>query len=106
MDSSFCATTPIVLSESYASLTSARDLSRPTVIGTTTPGNSTVFFRGKIGRLSGTSDSDSLRSSSSLINGMACSKSSKPSLRSEEHTSELQSRGHLVCRLLLEKTHN
>src|SRR5690554_7420965 len=27
----------------------------------------------------------------------------KPSLRSEEHTSELQSRPHLVCRLLLEK---
>src|SRR5690625_5577989 len=26
-------------------------------------------------------------------------------LRSEEHTSELQSRGHLVCRLLLEKKH-
>src|SRR5690625_5319876 len=25
-------------------------------------------------------------------------------MRSEEHTSELQSRGHLVCRLLLEKT--
>src|SRR5690625_6391158 len=25
------------------------------------------------------------------------------SSRSEEHTSELQSRGHLVCRLLLEK---
>src|SRR5690625_6488995 len=24
--------------------------------------------------------------------------------RSEEHTSELQSRGHIVCRLLLEKT--
>src|SRR5690625_6724870 len=24
--------------------------------------------------------------------------------RSEEHTSELQSRGHLVCRLMLEKT--
>src|SRR5690625_6876123 len=28
---------------------------------------------------------------------------SKYPLRSEEHTSELQSRGHLVCRLLLEK---
>src|SRR5439155_23617350 len=28
---------------------------------------------------------------------------SKPAARSEEHTSELQSRGHLVCRLLLEK---
>src|SRR5690625_5927781 len=26
-----------------------------------------------------------------------------PKIRSEEHTSELQSRGHLVCRLLLEK---
>src|SRR5690625_5676574 len=26
-----------------------------------------------------------------------------PESRSEEHTSELQSRGHLVCRLLLEK---
>src|SRR5437870_10287077 len=26
-----------------------------------------------------------------------------PIRRSEEHTSELQSRGHLVCRLLLEK---
>src|SRR5437660_11315453 len=26
-----------------------------------------------------------------------------PQARSEEHTSELQSRGHLVCRLLLEK---
>src|SRR5207253_9695817 len=29
--------------------------------------------------------------------------SARPSIRSEEHTSELQSRGHLVCRLLLEK---
>src|SRR5690625_6339586 len=28
---------------------------------------------------------------------------STPPDRSEEHTSELQSRGHLVCRLLLEK---
>src|SRR3989442_7292334 len=27
----------------------------------------------------------------------------RPLLRSEEHTSELQSRPHLVCRLLLEK---
>src|SRR5690625_6826101 len=27
----------------------------------------------------------------------------KNDVRSEEHTSELQSRGHLVCRLLLEK---
>src|SRR5437660_4228289 len=33
----------------------------------------------------------------------ASSGSSFPPPRSEEHTSELQSRGHLVCRLLLEK---
>src|SRR5439155_25161702 len=31
---------------------------------------------------------------------------SSPTRRSEEHTSELQSRGHLVCRLLLEKKKN
>src|SRR3712207_8804584 len=29
-----------------------------------------------------------------------------PNMRSEEHTSELQSRQYLVCRLLLEKKHN
>src|SRR5437870_10202148 len=33
----------------------------------------------------------------------ACTTSPRVSTRSEEHTSELQSRGHLVCRLLLEK---
>src|SRR5437870_9810603 len=33
----------------------------------------------------------------SVLDGCACIS------RSEEHTSELQSRGHLVCRLLLEK---
>src|SRR5437870_11030071 len=53
-----------------------------------------------------------------LFRSVAMSESAKPSrfarrsrsgvgeaawFRSEEHTSELQSRGHLVCRLLLEK---
>src|SRR5207253_840487 len=37
---------------------------------------------------------DVLRKRGSIIDGH---------VRSEEHTSELQSRGHLVCRLLLEK---
>src|SRR5690625_4394646 len=32
-----------------------------------------------------------------------CIREGVPVERSEEHTSELQSRGHLVCRLLLEK---
>src|SRR5690625_5906521 len=35
--------------------------------------------------------------------GWPASAVARPALRSEEHTSELQSRGHLVCRLLLEK---
>src|SRR5690625_6126873 len=35
--------------------------------------------------------------------GKSCSISPRRACRSEEHTSELQSRGHLVCRLLLEK---
>src|SRR2546422_1431827 len=38
------------------------------------------------------------RSRSALSEGFCCS-----AMRSEEHTSELQSRLHLVCRLLLEK---
>src|SRR3712207_8017703 len=33
----------------------------------------------------------------------ACRGRAEPTLRSEEHTSELQSRQYLVCRLLLEK---
>src|SRR5690625_5638698 len=32
-----------------------------------------------------------------------CYRRERAASRSEEHTSELQSRGHLVCRLLLEK---
>src|SRR5690625_6144991 len=39
--------------------------------------------------------------STALWKSSPSSPSTRP--RSEEHTSELQSRGHLVCRLLLEK---
>src|SRR5437870_10353930 len=35
--------------------------------------------------------------------GQFVAESTRLTARSEEHTSELQSRGHLVCRLLLEK---
>src|SRR5690625_2271889 len=48
-----------------------------------------------LGRMRWPSSSVFLRPSTSLLRRNA--------LRSEEHTSELQSRGHLVCRLLLEK---
>src|SRR2546427_6995573 len=37
------------------------------------------------------------------IQGQSPTSSCQPSLRSEEHTSELQSQSNLVCRLLLEK---
>src|SRR2546421_7673498 len=40
------------------------------------------------------------------FNGWGCNnefRGSRPTYRSEEHTSELQSRSDLVCRLLLEK---
>src|SRR5690625_6694542 len=37
------------------------------------------------------------------INGSMGFLAGEARTRSEEHTSELQSRGHLVCRLLLEK---
>src|SRR5690625_5982488 len=38
-----------------------------------------------------------------VLANSSCSSREKLYSRSEEHTSELQSRGHLVCRLLLEK---
>src|SRR5690625_1954511 len=41
-----------------------------------------------------------------LVNARMTEKALSGYLRSEEHTSELQSRGHLVCRLLLEKKKN
>src|SRR3712207_7324572 len=38
--------------------------------------------------------------------GKGCDRDTYSEKRSEEHTSELQSRQYLVCRLLLEKTKN
>src|SRR5207253_8045439 len=47
----------------------------------------------------GTNDETALR----FVGGLTATFQPVQSARSEEHTSELQSRGHLVCRLLLEK---
>src|SRR5437870_9724287 len=60
------------------------------------------------GRASGvTSESSALSTLRAVMRAPVMSASSKSgnaqTARSEEHTSELQSRGHLVCRLLLEK---
>src|SRR5207253_8424508 len=46
---------------------------------------------------------DSPNTQARLWRCMPASAGSPRRTRSEEHTSELQSRGHLVCRLLLEK---
>src|SRR5579884_3453964 len=45
----------------------------------------------------------SVRPASSTARNIAAACVQMTPLRSEEHTSELQSRGHLVCRLLLEQ---
>src|SRR5207253_3504615 len=85
------------------------------------PTSSTSAPGGVLGHLSSPSGTPSLSESSGQPAGSTTAPagvpghwsrpSSTPSpsasagqpLRSEEHTSELQSRGHIVCRLLLEK---
>ena len=64
--SSVCATTPIVLVVSLASLIRRIEASRPAEIGTTTPGKSTVLRSGRIGNTWGTR-SRSISSSSSVV---------------------------------------
>src|SRR2546422_7589880 len=44
-----------------------------------------------------------MKPGSTACSGRSSNAAFRPSRRSEEHTSELQSRLHLVCRLLLEK---
>src|SRR5256884_1376485 len=63
----------------------------PLTFGTySTPGDQTTFYRSASNNGSAPSDN-------------VFDWSREPDARSEEHTSELQSRLHLVCRLLLEK---
>src|SRR5690625_1519831 len=53
----------------------------------------------------GTTEGFAVESGSvSSVTGRSCDGGAETGSRSEEHTSELQSRGHLVCRLLREKT--
>src|SRR5439155_10108840 len=59
----------------------------------------TTLFRSVLGCLS----SSPSRYTSSSTPATTPSRLPIDRVRSEEHTSELQSRGHLVCRLLLEK---
>src|SRR5258708_12220056 len=73
------------------------------------PPRSTLFPYTTLFRSSGMTSytkRDSLRSRSKCGVHFPNGKSSITAIRSEEHTSELQSPDHLVCRLLLEKKKN
>src|SRR5437870_8580986 len=56
-----------------------------------------------ISRIASAMVSEGCGSSSVIVRPSTRHLPPSPDTRSEEHTSELQSRGHLVCRLLLEK---
>src|SRR5439155_15668499 len=61
-----------------------------------------LWFGTRNGRVSGSS-SPNLKPRTKCIPALQTRLYQGQEKRSEEHTSELQSRGHLVCRLLLEK---
>src|SRR5690625_6551391 len=60
---------------------------------------STAQISAAASRLKRVADPKDSEAETSTASSTVCSRSS----RSEEHTSELQSRGHLVCRLLLDR---
>src|SRR5439155_2951211 len=62
--------------------------------------------RGGGGRMHATHDTGKPAARSTTRNATRLDSNRVAAPRSEEHTSELQSRGHLVCRLLLEKKKN
>ena len=78
---SFCARTPISLSNLYASFTALMLLSRPTVMGNTTPGNKTVLRNGKMGSVSGITIFLSCSLSFSLIGMMGIKSVSSSDLK-------------------------
>src|SRR5439155_27284945 len=67
------------------------------------PGQTRRSARGPIRPRSSRCKRRALRGASLPATRRARRKRPRAEIRSEEHTSELQSRGHLVCRLLLEK---
>src|SRR5690625_6837405 len=77
-------------------------MARPTQSGTGSSDCCTWAIRWAISTGNGTDDGWSPPTCSARISSVATSCPAE-CIRSEEHTSELQSRGHLVCRLLLEK---
>src|SRR5438309_5081676 len=67
----------------------------------------TTLFRSREATASSSSSSEAATPAPAVVTGGASTvKITCTSVRSEEHTSELQSQFHLVCRLLLEKKKN
>src|SRR5690625_6061857 len=75
----------------------------PCVPATAIPRNPIITAASAAARGSIRRSSAAARRTSGLSALIAVETTTVSALRSEEHTSELQSRGHLVCRLLLEK---
>src|SRR5689334_24066232 len=74
----------------------------PTVVSA-----SSAFTRSRTGASSASSPTAAAAASARRTFRCACAaRRPRPRSRSEEHTSELQSQFHLVCRLLLEKKNN
>ena len=76
----------MILFVAFASFISFIDLSRPAVIGITTPGNKTVFLKGKIGTISGKDSLSNASSSSVVIRGI---KSASDSISRSDKLSKL-----------------
>src|SRR5690625_6338272 len=72
--------------------------SSPSILVVTPPTSLTIIFPAAISH-----GSSLIVKYAPIIPSATCANSNAAEPRSEEHTSELQSRGHLVCRLLLEK---
>ena len=77
-----------------ASLMSLMDLSRPAVIGITTPGNKTVFRNGKIGTTSGSDSLSKASSSSVVIKGI---KSASDSISCSDKLSIALKKDRAIC---------
>src|SRR2546422_2152345 len=89
---------PALTVASFATTTTGRPATRPRPVTTPAAGAWPSYWSYAT---SSPSSNHSARGSSSLVTRSRAV--SFPCSRSEEHTSELQSRLHLVCRLLLEK---
>src|SRR5690606_42052828 len=88
----------------YTTLFRSKQYVRETTHATDKKGRTLLFTEAEMERLAGKSKHQSLFDLSDIADGHFFEQAEARVVeRSEEHTSELQSRENLVCRLLLEK---